>query len=132
MKKKICLLLTLLSILFSSCHQDNPQYEYKILQLKSAIDEHMTEDFQPSKFDDPTRTLNRMASEGWTLDHVYTVVGTTYPNLSTDKMHVGGIRSNTKTHCVYFIFKRRRIAGTKEVQEMETINEYSIPFTVTE
>jgi hypothetical protein len=131
MKKKMCLLMALLSILFSSCEQGNPQYEYKILRLKSDFGP-MTEDYMPSQFADPTPSLNRMAKEGWTLDHVYTEVGTTFPNLSTDKRHVAGLRSNTKTRSVYFIFRRRRTAGTQEVKEMESINDYSIPFTVTE
>lgn len=86
----------------------------------------------PSEFADPTPNLNRMAKEGWTLDQVYTEVGTTFPNLSTDKRHVAGLRSNTKTRCVYFIFRRKRTAGTQEVKEMETINDYSIPFTFSE
>ena len=131
MKKKICLLVAALSILFSSCELGNPSYEYKILRLKSDLGP-MTEDYMPSQFADPTPSLNRMAKEGWTLDHVYTEVGTAFPNLSTDKRHVAGLRSNTKTRCVYFIFRRRSTAGIQEVQEMETINDYSIPFTVTE
>ena len=131
MKKKMCLLMALLSILFSSCEQGNPSYEYKILRLKSDFGP-MTEDYMPSQFADPTPSLNRMAKEGWTLDHVYTEVGTTFPNLSTDKRHVAGLRSNIKTRSVYFIFRRRRTAGTQEVKEMETINDYSVPFTVTE
>ena len=123
--------MVLLSILFSSCEQGNPLYEYKILRLKSDFGP-MTEDYMPSQFADPTPSLNRMTKEGWTLDHVYTEVGTTFPNLSTDKRHVAGLRSNIKTRSVYFIFRRRRTAGTQEVKEMETINDYSIPFTVTE
>ncbi|MBP5772345.1 MAG: hypothetical protein J6W75_13530 [Bacteroidaceae bacterium] len=131
MKKKMCLLMALLSILFSSCEQGNPSYEYKILRLTSDFGP-MTEDYMPSEFADPTPNLNRMAKEGWTLDQVYTEVGTTFPNLSTDKRHVAGLRSNTKTRCVYFIFRRKRTAGTQEVKEMETINDYSIPFTFSE
>lgn len=132
MKKIICLLMALSPILFCACRQGDPSYEYKILRLKSDIAENIYEDFQSSLFDDPTSALNRMAKEGWTLDHVYTEVFTTYPNLSTDKRHVAGIRTNTKTLSVYFIFRRRRMEGTKEPQEMENINEYSIPYTFTE
>lgn len=124
--------MALLSILCCSCQQGDPSYEYKILRLKSDIAENMYEDFQSSLFDDPTPTLNRMAKEGWVLDNVYTEVCTTYPNLSTDKRHVAGIRTNTKTRCVYFIFRRRRTAGTQKELEMETINDYSIPYTFTE
>ena len=132
MKNIYCLLLAILPILFCSCQQGDPSYEYKILRLRSEVADNMLEDYHPSNFDDPTPALNRMAKEGWILDNVYTEVCSSYPNLSTDKRHVAGIRTNTKTYCVYFIFRRRRREGTKELQEMETINEYSIPFTVTE
>lgn len=69
MKKKMCLFMALLSILYSSCELGDHSYEYKILRLTSDFGP-MMEDYMPSEFPDPTPSINQMAKEGWTLDHV--------------------------------------------------------------
>lgn len=127
MKKKLWIFMLPLAVLTASCEQygQNQPLEYKVVRMSGEA-LRMNEDYLPANFADPTSMLNSNAKEGWTLDQVYTEVMTDYPNLARDKYHVTGVRSNTKTRYVYFIFKRRRREGAKE-EQMETTNAYSIP-----
>ncbi len=102
--KKIILFITI--ILFCGCVEK--KYEYKVVKVEpdneyGAIT--MDVDPYPNSFKDQTQMLNKMASQGWELVDTYTEIMTRYPNFG-NKEYVTGIRTNTKTSAINFIFKR--------------------------
>ena len=120
--KKTILTSVFCAALLIGCEQSGVVYEYKVVALTGSRDRSYTEDVAPLLFADPTPVLNRMSSERWTLDNVYTEVSTVYPNLSVNKGIVGGIRTNTRTETINFIFKRRKYSQTTSEPETETIS----------
>lgn len=64
--------------------------------------------FYPISFDDPTSELNKLGDEGWELVSTYTTIETKFPNFG-NKKYVVGIRDNTRTEKICFVFKRKKI-----------------------
>lgn len=93
-------------VLFCGCAEK--KYEYKVVKVEpdnefGAIT--MDVDPYPNSFKDQTQMLNKMASQGWELVDTYTEIMTRFPNFGKEE-YVTGIRTNTKTSAINFIFKR--------------------------
>ena len=104
--------LTLLATL-TACQAPTPAptaWEYQVIELPC---ENPAVTFKPSTFENPTSLLNVMGSKGWELVDTYTDVQTTFPNFG-DEQYNTGIRENTHTHCLHFVFKRPLTSQSKE------------------
>ena len=73
-------------------------------------------DFGTLVFADQTSMLNKMGKEGWELVSTYTEIGTSFPNFGNSE-YVTGLRTNTRTVVVNFVFKR--ISKQKERKSHE-------------
>lgn len=98
MKKS--LLIVAIGILLTSC--GNKKWEYKIVKVAGQE----TFDYTPMTFDNQTGMLNNMGKEGWELVSVYTETNTAFPNFGNSE-YVTGLRTNTRTAVINFVFKRR-------------------------
>ena len=67
-------------------------YKYKIVEF--APDQKME------------KTFNELGKEGWELVSTYTETATAFPNFGNSD-YVTGIRDNTRTSVVNFVFKRQ-------------------------
>lgn len=101
--KKILLLLCFIATLVS-CGNKNAEWEYKIVKVAGADAEVMA-DYGTLVFADQTAMLNKMGKEGWELVSTYTETGTSFPNFGNSE-YVTGIRDNTRTVVINFVFKR--------------------------
>jgi len=63
-------------------------------------------DYGALVYGDQTAMLNKMGKEGWELVSTYTETATAFPNFGNSD-YVTGIRDNTRTSVVNFIFKRQ-------------------------
>lgn len=111
MEKKKILLIMSVGLMLAAC--GNTKWEYKIVKKEGAESPLYNIDIEPQIFEDPTETLNKMGQEGWELVSTYTEIKTTYPNFG-DKKYVTGIRENTKTSVLNFVFKRPRANKTNK------------------
>lgn len=50
--------------------------------------------------------LNHWGKEGWELVDVYTTTETVFPNFGDENLHTG-IKANTRTKALNFVFKRQ-------------------------
>ena len=107
MRSKFVSLALGMAFILSGCQNNTHKYEYKIVRIpgKNICEVITGIDAFPSDFDDQTAMLNKMATQGWELDNVYTEIETAYPNFG-DKHYHTGIKTNTKTRALNFIFKR--------------------------
>ncbi|MGM9697714.1 MAG: DUF4177 domain-containing protein [Prevotella sp.] len=101
--KKVLLLLCMIATLVS-CGSKNEQWEYKVVKVAGTDAEEMAE-FGSLVFADQTPMLNKMGKEGWELVSAYTEIGTSFPNFGNSE-YVTGLRTNTRTVVVNFVFKR--------------------------
>ncbi|WP_300729917.1 DUF4177 domain-containing protein [uncultured Bacteroides sp.] len=101
MKRFIFISFTLL--LFFSCSNET-KWEYKVVKVAGQNAEVM-EDFAPMVFNDQTPMLNKMGQDGWELVNTYTEINTVHPNFGNSE-YVTGLRENTRTSVLNFIFKR--------------------------
>ena len=101
--KKVLLLFCMITTLVS-CGSKNEQWEYKVVKVAGKDSEVMA-DFGALVFTDQTSMLNKMGKEGWELVSTYTEKGTSFPNFGNSE-YVTGLRTNTRTVVVNFVFKR--------------------------
>ena len=116
MKKVIlfaCLLATL-TVMFS-CSSKPQAWEYKVVKVAGKNAGYMA-DYGTLAFGDQTAMLNKMGKEGWELISTYTEIGTSFPNFGNSE-YVTGLRDNTRTCVVNFVFKRK--SDGKEAQPKE-------------
>ena len=102
---KIVILFIAATVLFGCAEK---KYEYKVVKVEPDNDFGaitMDVDPYPNSFKDQTQMLNKMASQGWELVDTYTEIMTRFPNFGKEE-YVTGIRTNTKTSAINFIFKR--------------------------
>ena len=96
--------LILLSVLVCvSCSQKNEvqKWEYKtIVSSGSSIGK-----FTSRSFEIPQDELNSLGAEGWELVDVYTQIETVHPNFGNAD-YVTGLKPNTRTNEVFYVFKR--------------------------
>lgn len=102
--KKTLLLCCMIAAL-ASCGNENQIWEYKIVKV-AGQDAAVMEDYGPKVFDDQSQMLNKMGKDGWELVDTYTEIGSAFPNFG-NKDYVTGIRENTRTTVLNFIFKRQ-------------------------
>ena len=102
--KKTLLLCCMIATL-ASCGNESQTWEYKVIKV-AGQDAAVMEDYGPKVFEDQTQMLNKMGKDGWELVNTYTEVGTAFPNFG-NKDYVTGIRQNTRTTVLNFIFKRQ-------------------------
>lgn len=79
------------------------KWEYKIV----TVDNTETSDFKKPSFKVSSEDLNLFGAEGWELVDVYTVTETEHPNFGNSE-YVTGIRENTRTKSINFVFKKRK------------------------
>lgn len=99
--KRILVLLSLAVIMVSCSY--NGKWEYKIV----TINGESRGDYLPNTFTVTSDDLNLFGIEGWELVDVYTIIETTHPNFGNSE-YVTGIRENTKTQSINYVFKRRK------------------------
>lgn len=122
MMKKFLYLIVL--ILLCSCgNNEVEQWEYQISPTYGTIDRVGEQRYFPEQqgcyskesayqslyFPEPTveeKYMNMMGEAGWELAGVFTTIETVYPNFGDDKYHTG-IKENTRTQAIYYIYKRR-------------------------
>ena len=112
--KKVIILLSMIATLVS-CGSNNKQWEYKVVKV-AGTDTEVMADFGTLVFADQTSMLNKMGKEGWELVSTYTEIGTSFPTFGNSE-YVTGLRTNTRTVVVNFVFKR--ISKQKERKSHE-------------
>ncbi len=100
--KKIAILAVAL-VAMSSCNNES-KWEYKVVKVAGQPAE-VAADYSPLVFSDQTPMLNKMGGEGWELVNTYTETNTSHPNFGNAE-YVTGIRENTRTAVLNFVFKR--------------------------
>ena len=120
MKKILFLILVVFCLVGCKQEEETVQWEYKIHSVypEKSFEVYLNnlnrrvggkseyEDFMPVIFEDPTFSLNQFGKEGWEIIAVYTTVETAFPNFGKEDLHVG-VKSNTRTDKVNFVFKRK-------------------------
>ena len=101
--KKILLAFCMVALL-ASCSKNSP-WEYKVVKVAGKPAETLA-DYGALVYGDQTAMLNKMGKEGWELVSTYTETATAFPNFGNSD-YVTGIRDNTRTSVVNFIFKRQ-------------------------
>ena len=117
--KKVILVLCMIATLVS-CGSKNEQWEYKVVKV-AGTDAEVMADFGTLVFADQASMLNKMGKEGWELVSTYTETGTSFPNFGNSE-YVTGLRTNTRTVVVNFVFKRIS-DGKEEVKKPEKKSE---------
>ena len=90
--------------MFGACTPS--EWEYKIIEVEG--DTEVSEEYDPfvsNSFNISEDDLNAYGQSGWELVSTYTTVETVHPNFGDDK-YVTGLRENTRTSTITFIFKR--------------------------
>ena len=101
--KKILLAFCMVALL-ASCSKNTP-WEYKVVKVAGKPAETLA-DYGALVYGDQTAMLNKMGKEGWELVSTYTETATAFPNFGNSD-YVTGIRDNTRTSVVNFVFKRQ-------------------------
>lgn len=101
MKKLIFILFA--AVTLNAC-SSKTQWEYKIVKV-AGQEAEVIPDFTPMVFNDQTKMLNTMGQDGWELVNTYTEINSAHPNFGNSS-YVSGIRMNTRTSVLNFIFKR--------------------------
>ena len=98
------LIFAIISFLILASCTNATQWEYKIVSIEGES-EYEYSNFHNLKFGITNEDLNAYGFDGWELVDVYTTTETKHPNFGDDK-YVTGIRENTRTSTVNFVFKR--------------------------
>jgi len=96
-------LIAVVGLLSFSC---TSKWEYKIVSVKGE-EQETREKFQTNKFDVSDESLNLFGKDGWELVGIYDNVETVYPNFGNEDYHTG-IKTNTRTAEINFVFKRKK------------------------
>ena len=120
LKKLMLFALAIISLAACSKQEDSQQkWEYKVLTLSESLTIQEQADrvaktisgrvgFEgmiPIQFEDPVVKLNELGSQGWELVSTYTTAETLFPNMGEANYHTG-IKENTRTQTINFVFKR--------------------------
>lgn len=96
------LFLFMVVVIFTACSSNN-NWEYKTVTITGKSDS----EFVSNTFNVTDEDLNLLGAEGWELVNVYTLQETVFPNFGNEK-YVTGIRENTRTKSINYVFKRRK------------------------
>lgn len=99
--KKIFFICFLGLITLTACNKKEV-WEYKTISVGS---DYLSDHSRPNVFD-PTDDLNIEGLDGWELVGMYNITETVFPNFGNAEYHTG-IKENTRTRKVNFVFKRR-------------------------
>lgn len=122
MRIKNLIILILVVVALAACNnQESPKWEYKIVQLTEndgltlqeqamqtanrMYGKYGADALLPIPYTDPTSQLNKLGKQGWELVNVYTTTETVFPNFGNEDYHTG-VKSNTRTQTINFVFKR--------------------------
>lgn len=97
---KNLLLILLATLAITACSSN---WEYKTVSVSGES----TSKFNPNTFSVTDEDLNLFGADGWELVDVYTIEETVHPNFG-NKEYVTGLRENTRTACINYVFKRRK------------------------
>lgn len=97
------LFLFMVVVIFTACSSNN-NWEYKTVTITGESDS----EFVSNTFNVTDEDLNLFGAEGWELVNVYTLQETVFPNFGNEK-YVTGIRENTRTKSINYVFKRQQI-----------------------
>lgn len=140
--QKLFYFLILSLLVLTGCRKEEEaiEWEYKVYSFGDGSWEHLRhlitqetkmEDFFPTQFQDPTDILNVLGEDGWELVDVYTTTETVYPNMGKSEYHTG-VKENTRTQTVNFVFKRKKTKDTEADKETSTSSKSSNVVDVTE
>lgn len=96
--KKLFLFLSA-SFLLTAC---SGRWEYKIVNVEGSA----STEYAPRTYNVTDEDLNLFGKEGWELVDVYVITETVHPNFGNAE-YVTGIRENTRTESVNYVFKRK-------------------------
>lgn len=88
------------TLAFTAC---SSKWEYKIV----TIENQESSAFKASQFTVSSEDLNLFGDEGWELVNVYPIIETEHPNFGNSE-YVTGIRENTRTAKINYVFKREK------------------------
>ncbi|HUN14920.1 MULTISPECIES: DUF4177 domain-containing protein [unclassified Alistipes] len=77
-------------------------WEYKIVKVEGT----KSTDYHPRTYEITNDDLNIFGKDGWELVDVYVITETVHPNFGNSE-YVTGIRENTRTQCINYVFKRK-------------------------
>lgn len=97
---KNLLLILLATLAITACSSN---WEYKTVSVSGES----TSEFNTNTFSVTDEDLNLFGAEGWELVDVYTLEETVHPNFGNEE-YVTGIRENTRTASINYVFKRRK------------------------
>lgn len=117
-------ILIFICLLLYSCDNKpvdvaNVQWEYNIVSLSGSptpktfganqkeeiIKRNTFSSLNYPNSDEVNDILNFHGKEGWELVDIYTTIETVFPNFGNEDLH-NGIKDNTRTNTVNFVFKR--------------------------
>jgi len=120
---KKALVIVCAALLLTACGNGGSskiqRWEYKTVEISSN---YSFNGAYPSNLSLSEEDLDMLGEDGWELVGIYDVINTSYPNFGNSS-YVTGIRTNTRTTSVQFVFKRPRGAGKaaeKNKEEKET------------
>ncbi len=94
----------MLVMTMAACSNDSQTWVYKVVKVAGKEADFLP-DYGSLVYGDQTPMLNKMGADGWELVDIYTEVETKHPNFGNSE-YVTGIRENTRTSVVNFVFKR--------------------------
>lgn len=98
MKKRLLIPLAACSMMACSHH-----WEYKIVSVEGTE----STEYDARSFQITNEDLDIFGKEGWELVDIYTITETLHPNFGNSE-YVTGIRENTRTQSVNYVFKRKK------------------------
>lgn len=90
----------MVAVTFTAC---SSHWEYKTVTVAGESNS----EFVSNTFNVTDEDLNLFGAEGWELVDVYTLEQTVFPNFGNEE-YVTGIRENTRTESINYVFKRRK------------------------